>query len=212
MFVKHIYFKVWIVVIILKVTRDTSQHSEEEYNNWWWIIYDHERVTAEMRLQAAGTDYDSMPLRVCRLDHNKWVWAPKMAAAPAGGGSCLCPPPHFPLQISSLQFTPDHRRLHFTQEFSIFYFLSSLAHPPPGQTSGAPLPGTGRLVTRQPAWDTNMCLGTCWHARLHGDYDNWKGVSAVMAYRGCTGSKEKQTYILFIFLINNSKILRYAPT
>lgn len=46
-----------------------------------------------------------------------------------GCSSCLLPPPLTAL-ISALQFTPDQQRLHFTQEFSIFYFLSpSRARP-----------------------------------------------------------------------------------
>lgn len=44
-----------------------------------------------------------------------------------GCSSCLLPPP-----LPTRQFTPDQQWLHFTQEFSIFYFLSpSMALPVP---------------------------------------------------------------------------------
>lgn len=62
-----------------------------------------------------------------------------------GCSSCLLPPPLTAL-ISALQFTPDQQRLHFTQEFSIFYFLSpSRARPHHHHTMG-PRPAARQVV------------------------------------------------------------------
>ncbi len=60
-----------------------------------------------------------------------------------GCSSCLLHPP-LPALISALQFTLDQQRLHFTQEFSIFYFLSpSAAHP---HHTPAPRPTARQVV------------------------------------------------------------------
>lgn len=75
-------------------------------------------------------------------------WCVAWWSADWGWSSCLLPPPPPPL-ISALQFTPDHQRLHFTKEFSIF------SHPT-SKTSGAlQLPDWRRpnqAVTQRHAW------------------------------------------------------------
>lgn len=64
-----------------------------------------------------------------------------------------------PALISALQFTPDQQWLHFTQEFSIFYFLSpSTAHP--------------HHITPPDQWQDKWCPTTWWRpdtltSRLH---------------------------------------------
>ncbi|KAJ7994012.1 hypothetical protein DPEC_G00261540 [Dallia pectoralis] len=75
----------------------------------------------------------------------EWWWLARW-----GWSSCPLPPPLPPL-ISALQFTPDHQRLHFTQEFSIFYFLSPWSHPPPAaliQVMSYPNSRAGDIQTR----------------------------------------------------------------
>lgn len=58
-------------------------------------------------------------------------------------GPAAAVPPIHPILLSALEFTPDQQPLHFTLEFSIFYFLSlsSTAHPPrPPRPPSFPLP------------------------------------------------------------------------
>lgn len=81
-------------------------------------------------------------------------WCVAWWSADWGWSSCLLPPPPPPL-ISALQFTPDHQRLHFTQEFSIFYFLSPRAHP---HRQDKWCPTTPWLATPKPGCDTTACL------------------------------------------------------
>lgn len=59
-----------------------------------------------------------------------------------------------PVLLSALEFTPDQHPLHFTLEFSIFYFLSrsstALPHVPPTPAPNFPSAATNTLLLQQP--------------------------------------------------------------
>lgn len=99
----------------------------------------------------------SQPTQPSQLLVWSWMW---------GCSSCLLHQPLLPL-ISALQFTPDQQRLHFTQEFSIFYFLSPCTANPHHTAATRPMarqvvPYTLQAGGRhphphQPAWYFRPC-------------------------------------------------------